>query len=155
MKSARSSTDRHCEAHVEPFPVRRVASVKARPENHKWLVESLWLASGVGILGGAPKVGKTFLAAEIAVAVAAGDQALGCPARMSGPVLFYGAEDDLPDLSVTARRYSAGPPGTMARTRPRPHWARARSIPDRPARENRPAADQDTSRWCRNFPSFA
>lgn len=98
MTSARSSTDRHCEAHVEPFPVRRVGNVKARPEEHKWLVESLWLASGVGILGGAPKVGKTFLAAEMAVAVAAGDQVLGRPARMSGPVLFYGAEDDLPDL---------------------------------------------------------
>jgi len=32
------------------------------------------------------------------MAVAACDQALGRPARMSGPVLFYGAEDDLPDL---------------------------------------------------------
>jgi hypothetical protein len=98
MTSVRSSINRHSDAAVEPFPVRRVASVKARPQDHRWLVEGLWLASGVGILGGAPKVGKTFLAAEIAIAVAAGDQVLGRPARISGPVLFYGAEDDLPDL---------------------------------------------------------
>lgn len=98
MPSGPSSTSRHSEGPVEPFAVHRVASVRARPPEQKWLVEDLWLASGVGILAGAPKLGKTYLAAEIAVAVAAGDQVLGRPARLRGPVLFYGAEDDMADL---------------------------------------------------------
>lgn len=98
MRSGPSSTNRHSEAPVEPFAVRRVASVRARPPDQKWLIEDIWLAAGVGILAGAPKLGKTYLAAEIAVAVALGDQVLGRPARMMGPVLFYGAEDGLPDL---------------------------------------------------------
>ncbi len=88
----------HSDASHEPFAVRRVASVRPRPADQKWLIEDLWLASGVGILAGAPKLGKTYLAAEIAVAVAAGDQVLGRRACSSGPVLFYGAEDDLPNL---------------------------------------------------------
>jgi hypothetical protein len=93
-----SSTDKRSEAPLDPFPVRRVANVQARPADQKWLVEDLWLASGVGFLAGGPKLGKTHLAVEIAVAVAAKDQVLGRPARISGPVLFYGAEDHLSDL---------------------------------------------------------
>ena len=76
MSSAPSSTSRPSDPPAEPFPVRRVASVPARPAGHKWLIEDLWLAAGVGLLAGAPKLGKTYLAAEIAVAVAAGDQVL-------------------------------------------------------------------------------
>lgn len=93
-----SSTDKRSDAPLDPFPVRRVASVRARPDDQKWLVEGLWLASGVGFLAGGPKLGKTHLAVEIAVAVAAKDKVLGRPARISGPVLFYGAEDHLADL---------------------------------------------------------
>lgn len=93
-----SSTDKRSDAPLDPFPVRRVASVRARPDDQKWLVEGLWLASGVGFLAGGPKLGKTHLAVEIAVAVAAKDKVLGHPARISGPVLFYGAEDHLADL---------------------------------------------------------
>lgn len=93
-----SSTDTPSDPSLEPFPVRRVASVRPQPHDHKWLVQDLWLASGVGFLAGGPKLGKTHLAVEIALAVAAEDHALGRPARLSGPVLFYGAEDHLPDL---------------------------------------------------------
>lgn len=93
-----SSTDTPSDAPLEPFPVRRVASVRRRPDDQKWLVQDLWLASGVGFLAGGPKLGKTHLAVEIALAVAAENHALGRPARLSGPVLFYGAEDHLTDL---------------------------------------------------------
>lgn len=93
-----SSTDTRSDPAVAPFPVRRVASVQARPDDQKWLVQDLWLASGVGFLAGGPKLGKTHLAVEIALAVAAKDHVLGRPARLSGPVLFYGAEDHLADL---------------------------------------------------------
>jgi hypothetical protein len=62
------------------------------------MVEDLWLARSVGVLAGHPKVGKTFLAAQIALAVAANSEVLGKPARLCGPVLFYGAEDGLSAL---------------------------------------------------------
>jgi hypothetical protein len=73
--------------------------VDPQPADQKWLVESLWLSAGVGILSGAPKLCKTFLAAELSVAVASGRPALGRYATpTSGPVLFFGAEDSPPAL---------------------------------------------------------
>ena len=59
-----------------------------------WLVELLWGTGAVGVIGGAPKCGKSWLALELAVAVASGRPCLGhfaVPA--AGPVLLYAAED--------------------------------------------------------------
>jgi len=59
-----------------------------------WLVEHLWSRGAVGVLGGSPKTCKTWLALELAVAVASGRPCLGrfaVPAP--GPVLLYAAED--------------------------------------------------------------
>jgi hypothetical protein len=83
---------------LEPFATRQVAEVEPQRTEQQWLIEDLWLAQGVGILGGNPKVGKTFLAAQIALAVAGNCEVLGKPARLWGPVLFYGAEDRLQAL---------------------------------------------------------
>lgn len=83
----------------EPFPVRPVAEVEPLASDRLWLVEGLWLEQGVGVLGGAPKCCKTWIAADLAVAVATGGAALGrFPARQSGPVIFFGAEDSQPAL---------------------------------------------------------
>ena len=83
----------------EPFPVRHVAEVEPVAPELLWLIEWLWLAFGVGVLGGAPKTCKTWIAAEIALAVASGRAAFGHFAvRQPGPVLFFGAEDSLPAL---------------------------------------------------------
>lgn len=93
-----SSTPLACKP-LAPLPVRHVADVPAQPIEQRWLVEHLWLACGVGILGGAPKVCKTYLAAELSLAVASGEKALGHFAvKRQGPVLFYGAEDSLASL---------------------------------------------------------
>jgi len=93
-----SSTTTACEI-LQPFPMRRVAEVEPQSADALWLIEDIWLASGVGILGGESKLGKTYLAAEIAVAVATGLDALGCyKTRCSGPVLFYGAEGQISAL---------------------------------------------------------
>jgi hypothetical protein len=59
-----------------------------------WLIEHLWGSGAVGVLGGAPKACKSWLALELAVAVASGRPCLGrfaVPAP--GPVLLYAAED--------------------------------------------------------------
>jgi len=78
-----------------PLDVRRVAEVEPQPTDATWLIENLWLDSGVGLLGGQAKVCKTYLAAELAIAVASGSPALGSyPTHGCGPVLFYGAEDN-------------------------------------------------------------
>lgn len=86
-------------ADSEPFAVRHVAEVPPQPVEQRWLIEQLWLSAGVGILGGAPKVCKTYLATELALAVASASHALGrFRVHRPGPVLFYGAEDSLPAL---------------------------------------------------------
>src|SRR5215472_1492292 len=52
------------------------------------------LAEAVGIIGGEPKCGKSFLALDLAVAVASGTPCLQrFPTRASGAVLLYAAED--------------------------------------------------------------
>ncbi len=85
----------------EPFPVRHIASISPKPPEAQWLVEQLWAASGVGILGAIPKSLKTWLACEIALAVSGGAKALGrFAAKSHGPVLFYAAEDDQADIRV-------------------------------------------------------
>jgi hypothetical protein len=77
--------------------VRHVREVAARKEQ-RWLVRSL-CASGVGIIGGIPKSYKTWVATELAYAVATGRKAIGCfDVVETGPVLLFFAEDDLPSM---------------------------------------------------------
>jgi hypothetical protein len=80
------------------FPVRHVAQVEPRPQEHQWLVQHLVTLRAAGVLGGAPKRGKTWLGCELALAVATGNPALGRFAVQKGTVIFYGAEDDQPSL---------------------------------------------------------
>jgi len=79
---------------VKGFPTRRAAHLEVRPPTQQWMVEALWSEQGVGIVGGEPKCGKSFLALDLAVAVAAGVPCLRHyrPAG-SGAVLLFAAED--------------------------------------------------------------
>ena len=66
------------------------------PPPRRWLVESLWAERAVGILGGEPKCGKSLLALDLALAVAAGTPCLRRFAvAQRGRVLLYAAEDPL------------------------------------------------------------
>ena len=79
---------------ITPLPVVRAADLPPLCRGEQWLVEDLWAAEGVGSIGGTPKSCKTWLALELAVAVASGSDALGrFPVAVPGPVLAYGAED--------------------------------------------------------------
>lgn len=81
------------------LPVRHIAEIEARRPEAQWLIEPLWAASGVGIVGGLPKAMKTWLATELALSVATGTPALGrFPANAKGPVLVFAAEDDPPAM---------------------------------------------------------
>ena len=66
------------------------------PEERRWLIEGLWADQAVGIVGGEPKCCKSFLALDIAVAVASGTPCLRrFPTVHHGPVLLFAAEDAL------------------------------------------------------------
>jgi hypothetical protein len=78
------------------LPVARAADLPVCPPEARWLIEDLWADQAVGIVGGEPKCGKSFLALDMSVAVAGHVPCLRRfqPAR-SGPVLLYAAEDAL------------------------------------------------------------
>jgi hypothetical protein len=81
----------------EPLPVIRVAEIASQDRPQRWLVEQLWGASSVGLIGGAPKCSKTWLGLDLALSVATGTACLGRYAVPEpGPVLAYLAEDALP-----------------------------------------------------------
>ena len=64
------------------------------PDQQPWLIEGLWSAAGCGIVGVEPKVGKTFLALDLAVSVAAGAPCLRhFRTPRAGRVLLFAAED--------------------------------------------------------------
>jgi len=75
--------------------VVRAADIHERPAGEpRWLIEPLWGAGAVGIIGGAPKTCKTWLALEMAVAVASGRPCMGRFCVPSpGPALVFAAED--------------------------------------------------------------
>lgn len=80
---------------VPELRVAKLADVAAGCEDSPaWLIETLWGAGAVGVIGGAPKLGKSWLALEMAVAVGSGAACLGRWAVPTpGPVLVYAAED--------------------------------------------------------------
>lgn len=80
---------------TQPLRVLPVAHIPPEAlERPQWLIEQLWASEAVGIIGGAPKCCKTYLALEIALAVASGQPCLGrFRVQEPGPVLLFAAED--------------------------------------------------------------
>ena len=86
-----SNSDRRL--HLLPF-VRASHLAPDEKEGPVWLIDGLWMKGGVGILGGAPKSAKSWLALEISVSVASGTPCLGrFRVERPGTVLLYAAED--------------------------------------------------------------
>lgn len=77
-----------------PLRVARAHQLEERTPERRWLIEGLWCDEAVGIVGGEPKCGKSFLALDIAVAVASGAPCLKRYAvHRPGRVLLHAAED--------------------------------------------------------------
>lgn len=90
-----------CAQRARPLPVVRAADLKSPIHRQSWLIERLWTHQAVGIIGGSPKSGKTWLALEMAVSVASGSPCLDTfPVLSPGPVLLYAAEDTAADLRI-------------------------------------------------------
>lgn len=86
---------------TETFEVISASALPVRSENRRWLIEDLWPAEGVGIIGGAAKSCKTWLALDLAVSLSSNTPCLGqyrIPAKRR--VLVYAAEDSLPDIRL-------------------------------------------------------
>ena len=87
---------------VEPFPTVRACELEAGAAEAAWLIRDLWVDQGVGIIGGQPKLGKSWLGLDMAISVASGTPCLGRFAvERQGPALVFLAEDR--DASVRAR----------------------------------------------------
>jgi len=85
---------------------------KSLPEV-KWAIEGL-LPEGVIILAGKPKIGKSWLCLGLALAVAAGDKALGKLPTDQGEVLYLALEDNerrIQDRLRALRGSESVPPG--------------------------------------------
>lgn len=79
---------------MREIPVSSVQRLTHRPAEHRWLIEGLWAEEAVGIVGGEPKLGKTWLGLDLALSVATGTPCLDrFEVGDSGEVLVYLAED--------------------------------------------------------------
>jgi AAA domain len=73
----------------------------------RWAVPGL-IPEGVTLLAGPPKAGKSWLALDLCVAVAAGGRALGSIDVQAGPVLYLALEDTPRRLQSRLRQVLAG-----------------------------------------------
>jgi hypothetical protein len=76
------------------LPVVRAADLDEPDPERAWMVADLWARAGVGIIGGAPKCCKSWLALDLALSVASGTPCLGRFEVVGAQgVLLYMAED--------------------------------------------------------------
>lgn len=82
-----------------------------------WLIKSLLVRGGVAVLGAAPKACKTWVASDLALAIAVGGMALGEFRAEAGRVAYFYAEDARPQVRVGALMRGHGirelPPGRL------------------------------------------
>src|SRR4029077_20437044 len=97
------------------LPVQPAWRLADCPEQQRWLVDGLWSEEAGGIIGGEPKCCKSFLALDLAVAVAAG---IPCPAPLRGCT-----PGSRPALS-RRRRTPCRPPPERSQLRSQPHQPR-------------------------------
>ena len=97
--------DAHQGGEAEVFTAAQLEGMKF-PEP-RWAVEGV-LAEGLSILGGRPKIGKSWLALALGVAIASGGRALGRIPTEEGDVLYLALEDNKRRLQERMRRIIHG-----------------------------------------------
>ena len=81
---------------VAPLPTVRACELDAQPPEARWLIRQVWVNEGVGVVGGQPKLGKSWMGLDMAISVASGTPCLGrYPVERPGPAVVYLAEDSL------------------------------------------------------------
>jgi len=85
-----------------PYATLHAGELASRTPPLSWIVEGLFLEAGAGILGGAPKTGKSFFALDLCVAIASGTSCAGTfRVLLPGPVVVLCAED--PHAVISSR----------------------------------------------------
>ena len=92
----------------EMLPICRTNELDIQQPENIWLIESIWTACAVGVIGGAPKCCKSWFGLDMAVSVATGTPLLGRFAvRQPGPVLVFLAEDSrLKEIDLGQLRFN-------------------------------------------------
>jgi AAA domain len=90
--------------HYEIFTLDKILAMDLPAP--KWAVEGL-LAEGLNLLAGKVKQGKSFLALNLAITVAAGGMALGSMPTVAGDVLYLSLEDTVRRVKERAQRMKA------------------------------------------------
>lgn len=86
---------------ADALPVVRAAELEDACPERRWLVDRLWARAGVGIIGGAPKLGKSWLGLDLAVSVASATPCLDIfEVHDPGSSLLYMAEDAAADIKA-------------------------------------------------------
>lgn len=99
----------------DPYRTAPAATLADPAAALRWLLADLFLVGGAGILGGAPKTGTSFLALDLAVAVASATGAAGrFAATAPGPVLLCAAEDPPAVVVQRLAALAAGRDHTLA-----------------------------------------
>ncbi|MFH1466891.1 MAG: AAA family ATPase [Pseudomonadota bacterium] len=81
---------------VAPLPTVRACDLDADPPEARWLISQVWVRQGVGVVGGHPKLGKSWMGLDMAISVASGTPCLGrFPVERPGPAVVFLAEDGL------------------------------------------------------------
>ena len=82
---------------MTPFNSCLARDISVLSQEQRWLIDILWGAGAVGIIGGEPKCCKSFLGLALLLAIASGQPCLGkYQVHQTGPVLLFAAEDALP-----------------------------------------------------------
>ncbi len=80
----------------DKLPVEKAYRLQKQQTEQAWLIDSVWARAAVGIIGGAPKCGKSWLGLDMAVSVASGSACLDrFQVQDKGPALVFLAEDAL------------------------------------------------------------
>jgi hypothetical protein len=87
------------------LPVEIAHLLAARAEEHRWLIDGLWAEEAVGIVGGEPKCCKSFLALDMAVAVASGT---ACGFRRCRSLIPGHADHRFRTIAITPEHDDAG-----------------------------------------------
>ena len=95
------SLDAHQDGEAMVFTAAELEGMRF-PEP-RWAVEGV-LAEGLSILGGRPKIGKSWLALALGAAIASGSEALGRIPTEAGDVLYLALEDNKRRLQERMRR---------------------------------------------------
>lgn len=84
------------------LPICRASELDIQKPEKLWLIDSIWAACAVGIIGGAPKCCKSWFGLDMALSVVSGTPCLERFAvKQPGPAIVFLAEDALP--AVRAR----------------------------------------------------